>query len=50
MLEHLNMEDTAKKIRTAIYNVTSEGSVLTPDLGGTASTTEFTETVIRALE
>ena len=49
MLEYLNMEDTAKRIRNAIYKVTSEGVVLTPDLGGSASTTEFTETVIQAL-
>jgi isocitrate dehydrogenase (NAD+) len=50
MLEHLHMEDTAKRIRHAIYKVTSEGTVLTSDLGGSASTTEFTETVIQALE
>ena len=50
MLEYLHMEDTAERIRNAIYKVTSEGTVLTPDLGGSASTTEFTETVIRALE
>ena len=50
MLEHLHMEDTAERIRNAIYKVTSEGTVLTPDLGGSASTTEFTETVIQALE
>lgn len=50
MLEHLNMEDTAKRIRNAIYQVTREGAVLTSDLGGSASTTEFTEAVIQALE
>lgn len=50
MLEHLNMEDTAKRIRDAIYRVTEKGEVLTPDLGGSASTTEFTEAVIQELE
>ena len=50
MLEHLNMEDTAKRIRAAIYRVTSKGAVLTQDLGGSASTTEFTEAVISELE
>ncbi len=50
MLDHLNMEDTAKRIRNAIYRVTSKGAVLTPDLGGSASTTEFTEAVIQQLE
>ena len=50
MLEHLNMEDTAKRIRDAIYRVTSKSVVLTRDLGGSASTTEFTEAVIQVLE
>jgi isocitrate dehydrogenase (NAD+) len=49
MLEHLNMENTAKRIRNAIYRVTSKGAVLTPDLRGSASTTEFTEAVIGEL-
>ena len=49
MLEHLNMEDTAKRIREAIYRVTSKGAVLTQDLGGSASTKEFTEAVISEL-
>ena len=50
MLEYLHMEDTAKRIRKAIYRVTNKGAVLTPDLGGSASTTEFTEAVIQELE
>jgi len=50
MLEYLNMENTAKRIRNAIYRVTNKGAVLTADLGGSASTTEFTEAVIQALE
>ncbi len=50
MLEYLQMEDTASRIREAIYRVTTKGAVLTPDLGGSASTTEFTEAVIRELE
>ena len=50
MLEYLHMEDTACRIRDAIYRVTNKGAVLTPDLGGSASTTEFTEAVIRQLD
>ena len=50
MLEYLHMEDTAERIRKAIFKVTSKGEVLTQDLGGSASTTEFTEAVIQALE
>jgi len=49
MLEYLQMEDTASRIREAIYRVTNKGAVLTPDLGGSASTTEFTEAVIQEL-
>ena len=49
MLEHLNMEDTAERIRKAIFRVTEQGEVLTQDLGGDASTTEFTEAVISEL-
>jgi isocitrate dehydrogenase (NAD+) len=49
MLEYLHMEDTASRIRDAIYRVTNKGAVLTPDLGGSASTTEFTEAVIQEL-
>ncbi len=49
MLEYLQMKDTASRIREAIYRVTTKGAVLTPDLGGNASTTEFTEAVIREL-
>ncbi len=50
MLEHLHMEDTAKRIRDAICRVTNKGAVLTQDLGGSASTTEFTEAVINEME
>ena len=50
MLEYLNMENTAKRIRNGIYRVTNKGAVLTADLGGSASTTEFTEAVIQQLE
>ncbi len=50
MLEYLHMEDTASRIRDALYRVTNKGAVLTPDLGGSASTTEFTEAVIQELE
>ena len=50
MLDHLNMHDTAERIRKALFQVTEKGEVLTQDLGGSASTTEFTEAVIQALE
>ena len=45
MLEHLGLEDGAEDLEGAIYAVYAEGRTLTPDLGGSASTTEFCEAV-----
>ncbi len=49
MLEYMGEETCAKKIRGAVNRVLSEGSILTRDLHGTASTTEYTEAIIQAL-
>lgn len=49
MLEHLNMADQAEKIRAAITDVIAKGDRTTRDLGGSASTTEFTEAVLERL-
>ena len=43
MLDHLGEVDGARLILDAIEQITSEGNVLTPDLGGTASTDEVTQ-------
>jgi isocitrate dehydrogenase (NAD+) len=50
MLEHLGEEDAARRIGQALRNVYREGQHLTPDVGGRATTAEFTEAVIRSLE
>ena len=50
MLDHLGQRETSQKIRRALDSVLVEGTVRTRDLGGTASTTEFTEAICRALE
>ncbi|MEO7273099.1 MAG: isocitrate dehydrogenase (NAD(+)) [Vicinamibacterales bacterium] len=50
MLEHLGEGDKAERIRAALARVLLEGRVRTRDLGGTASTTEFTDTVCREIE
>src|SRR5687767_5096043 len=50
MLEHLGERDAAERIRTALAQVLVAGTVRTRDLGGTASTTEFTDAVCRTLE
>ena len=50
MLRHLGEEEAARKIETAVHRVISRGKVLPRDIGGRATTREYTEAVIRALE
>ncbi|MEM7368315.1 MAG: tartrate dehydrogenase [Bacteroidota bacterium] len=50
MLEHLGEVEAAAAILQAIEAVTSEGRILTRDLGGTASTREFTEAILHQLD
>jgi isocitrate dehydrogenase (NAD+) len=50
MLDHIGEGDTAVRIRAALDAVLTDGSVTTRDLGGTASTTEFTDAVCRRLQ
>ena len=50
MLDHMGEQDASGRIRAALDRVLIEGTVRTRDLGGTASTTEFTEAICRTLE
>jgi len=50
MLDHLGEREQAARIRAALDTVLVDGRVRTHDLGGTASTTEFTEAVCRQLQ
>ncbi|MBI2955907.1 MAG: isocitrate dehydrogenase (NAD(+)) [Acidobacteria bacterium] len=50
MLEHLGETNAAALVRRALGSVYQAGRPLTPDLGGTATTTEFTDAVVAALE
>jgi isocitrate dehydrogenase (NAD+) len=50
MLDYLGERAAAERIRAALSRVLVDGSVRTGDLGGTATTTEFTEAVCRAVE
>lgn len=50
MLEHLGEQERAGRIRSALFKVLSERRVRTRDLGGTASTTEFTDAVCKQVE
>jgi len=49
MLDHVNLQDKAKRLRDAIDQVLCEDKVRTGDLGGKANTREFTQAVIKRL-
>lgn len=50
MLKHIGEPDAAKRMEQAIFEVFEEGEARTPDLGGTASTSEFATAVIRKIK
>lgn len=49
MLEYLGQNDVASKIRTAVDEVLNEGTTLTPDLHGTATTEAYCDAIIAKL-
>ena len=49
MLKYIGERDRAEKIENALLKTLKEGKVLTADLGGKATTTEFTAEVIKNL-
>jgi len=49
MLEHLEMAETAERIRSAVADVIKTGDRTTRDLGGSHGTTDFTQAVIDRL-
>lgn len=49
MLKYINQREVALKIETALYKTIKESKYLTPDLGGNASTEEFTNQIINNL-
>ena len=49
MMRHLGEDVIAERIESAIRDTYLDGGCLTPDQGGSASTTEFTDQVIRCL-
>ncbi|HEY3414000.1 MAG TPA: isocitrate/isopropylmalate dehydrogenase family protein [Armatimonadota bacterium] len=50
MLDHLEERQAAVRVRTALETVLGEGKHTTGDLGGSASTKEFTEAVIETMK
>jgi isocitrate dehydrogenase (NAD+) len=49
MLDHIGERETSARIRAALDDVLTDGTIKTHDLGGTASTTEFTDAICRRL-
>jgi isocitrate dehydrogenase (NAD+) len=49
MLDHVEQQDKAKRIRTAVDQVLRVDNVRTGDLGGKASTKEFTQAIVKRL-
>lgn len=49
MLDHLHYHQQANQIRNALMDVYANTDIRTPDLGGTATTTEFTDAIIARL-
>ncbi len=50
MLRHLDLNQDADRIERALFAVTAAGKVVTPDLGGAATTTQMTEEIIARLD
>lgn len=49
MLDYLNEDAAARRVETALHSVYRKGEKLTRDVGGTASTAEFADAVIREM-
>ncbi|MFN4151417.1 MAG: isocitrate dehydrogenase (NAD(+)) [Candidatus Sericytochromatia bacterium] len=50
MLEHLGELEAATRVQNAVETVIREATHLTQDLGGTSSTTEYADAIIRAFK
>jgi isocitrate dehydrogenase (NAD+) len=50
LCEHIDQAEAGDRSRSAVEQVLLEGQVRTPDLGGTATTDEFCDAVVKTLE
>jgi isocitrate/isopropylmalate dehydrogenase len=50
LLIHLGESEAAHKLQTAVESVYREGRHLTGDVGGSASTIEFADAVVREIK
>ncbi|MDH3745555.1 MAG: isocitrate/isopropylmalate family dehydrogenase, partial [Acidobacteriota bacterium] len=49
MLDHLELREAATRVRKALHEVVAVAGVRTRDIGGEASTSEFTDALVAAL-
>jgi isocitrate dehydrogenase (NAD+) len=49
LLDHLDLTEAANRLRSAVRGVVGEGRTLTPDLGGSATTGEYTRALLERL-
>jgi isocitrate dehydrogenase (NAD+) len=49
LLEHIGDRERANRVRRALESTIREGKTVTRDLGGTASTDQFTDAIIAKL-
>ena len=50
MLDYLGMKEEATALEKAVAAAYKQGATLTPDQGGTATTTEFAEAILRKIQ
>lgn len=50
LLDHVDQQDTADRIRQAVARVAQDGIARTVDMGGSSTTAEFADAIVRALE
>ena len=50
MLDYLGEEAAARRVESALHAVYRDGQSLTQDVGGTATTRQFTDAVLAALD
>ncbi|KIJ56791.1 hypothetical protein M422DRAFT_218464 [Sphaerobolus stellatus SS14] len=49
MLRHMNLQDFAQRIESATLSTIAEGKTITGDLGGKATTQQFTDAIVKRL-
>jgi len=50
LLRHLGLDDHANRISNGVYDVIAQGKIRTPDMGGNATTNEFTRAILSSME